>query len=395
MGDRQLLATDSQSSPLGDVIQLGRKRHLALKTRVLEILATLKPAGAENVVLSLARGVDRSRFEIAVVSLYDAFPGGLEPLFDKYGVRVWHLGKWRGPDPRMYARLHRIVREFKPDVIHSHCYVTRYTFALRARAMVHTVHNLATSEVDTFGRFFHRYAFRRGVVPVAVGAAVADSVQRVYGSPPLATIPNGIDIEQFWRPQARQQWRRENRFREDDLLVVSVGRLDPQKNPLALANAIANVPNAQLLMVGQGTLRTSLDRRPGVHLLGVRSDIADILAAADIFALASDWEGLPLAVLEAMAAGLPIVATRVGCIPEIVAHGSTGLLVPPRDEDSLVAALCELAGDANRRKRMGAAGRARSLSFAADKMVIAYERLFDQLLTQPRQLEEAVAAKAM
>jgi glycosyltransferase involved in cell wall biosynthesis len=353
---------------------------LPVKNRVLEIVATLKPAGAEHVVVSLASGLDPARFEVAVVSLYDAFVGGLETLLHGRGIRVWHLGKRAGPDPRMYSRLQNVLYEFRPDVIHSHCYVTRYTVHLQARAMVHTVHNLASAEVGFLGRIFNRYAFRHGVASVAVGGAVADSFLRMYGFPPSATIPNGIDTARFWRPEARYRWRCENGFNDDDLLVVSVGRLVPQKNPLALVKAVSAIPGMQLLIVGDGSLRARLQGHNRVHLLGLRSDIPEILAAGDIFALASDWEGLPLAVMEAMAAGLPVVATAVGSVPEVVEHGKTGLLVPPGDKSALILALRELAGNHKRRREMGQAARTRSAAFGVEAMVAAYDQLFGRLL---------------
>jgi glycosyltransferase involved in cell wall biosynthesis len=352
------------------------------KTRILEVTATLKPAGAENVIVSLASALDPSRFEVGVVSLYDAFPNGLEPLLEDRRIPVWHLGKRRGPDPRMYGAMRRVVSEFKPDVIHSHCYVTRYTLHLRARAMVHTVHNLAAAEVGCFGRLIHRIAFREGVVPVAVGAAVADSIRQMYGFPQTPSILNGIDTCRFWRPESRDLWRHRNGFCDEDLLVVSVGRLERQKNPGMLVNAIEHVPNAQLLMVGQGSLRANLEGRDRVHLLGVRNDVPDILAAADIFALTSDWEGLPLAIIEAMAAGLPVVATSVGCVPEVIQHGTTGLLIPRGDQAALIAALSDLAENHLLRREMGAAARERSLSFSVDAMVTAYEELFIRLLAR-------------
>jgi glycosyltransferase involved in cell wall biosynthesis len=355
---------------------------VTLKMRILEVTATLKPAGAENVIVSLASGLDPSRFEVGVVSLYDAFANGLESLLEERCIPVWHLGKRRGPDPWMYRSMRQVVREFRPDLIHSHCYVDRYTLHLRARAMVHTMHNLAGSEVGCLGRLIHRFAFRGGMIPVAVGAAVADSVRQMYDVPQPLSIPNGIDTDRFWRPENRSPWRRRNGFSDEDLLVVSVGRLERQKNPRMLVNAIESIPNAKLLMVGQGSLRANLEGRDRVHLLGVRDDVPDILAAADIFALTSDWEGLPLAIIEAMAAGLPVVATSVGCVPEVVQHGRTGLLIPRGDQVALVAALGELAGNHLLRREVGSAARIRSLSFSVDAMVLAYEELFSRLLSE-------------
>jgi glycosyltransferase involved in cell wall biosynthesis len=132
--------------------------------------------------------------------------------------------------------------------------------------------------------------------------------------------------------------------------------------------------------VGQGSLRANLEGHSRVHLLGVRDDVPEILSASDIFALASDWEGLPLALIEAMAAGLPAVATSVGCVPEVIQHGTTGLLVSPGSDIELVTGLRRLTKDSILRRQMGAAARKCSLSFSLDAMVAAYEDLFHKLL---------------
>ena len=206
-----------------------------MSIRVLEVIPTLRRAGAENMVAALVSGLDRGRFETGVVSLYDPFPNGLEPP-----VPVWYLGKRRGPDLRMVRRLARVFREFRPDIVHTHSYVLRYTLpAARHRAMVHTVHNLAEKEADWLGRAMQRFAFRHGVVPVAIAAAVARSFRAAYGREPAATIPNGIDTAAFWRPEARLPWRSAHGFGADELLIASVARLEPQKNPLALIEAFA------------------------------------------------------------------------------------------------------------------------------------------------------------
>jgi glycosyltransferase involved in cell wall biosynthesis len=363
-----------------------------MKIRVLEVVSTLLRAGAENVVSYLATGFDRSRFQTAVVSLYDQYPSGLEPVLSEHDVPVWHLGKHLGFDPRMYGRLSHVVREFQPDIIHSHCYVLRYLLHISGPVMAHTVHNIASAEVDALGRIFNRYAYRRGVVPIAVGRAVADSFRQMYGFAPPSTIPNGIDLDRFYRPEARNAWRRANGFGEDELLIVSTGRLSEQKNPVALAHAISDIPGARLLLAGEGDLRASLEGRDRVHLLGLRSDIPDILAAADIFALASSWEGLPLALIEAMAAGLPVVATSVGSVGEVVEHGRTGLLVPPGDTPALTASLRALVNDPGRRREMAAASYVRARRFSARAMVRSYEELFASLVKRP--LGESILSQA-
>jgi glycosyltransferase involved in cell wall biosynthesis len=351
-----------------------------VKIRVLEVLATLKRAGAERMAVSLARGLDPCRFEARVVSLFDAFPGGFESELE---VPCLHLGKRPGLDVRMYPRLLAVFREFRPALVHTHSYLLRYAFpaALAARAgrLVHTVHNVAEREVEALGRALHRVAFRCGVTPVAVSGEVARSCERVYGFRPR-TIPNGIDAARFRRPQARAAWRRAHGFGEDDLLVVSVARLAPQKNPEGLVQAFQTAcgenMRAHLLLCGEGTLANRSNR---VHLLGVQQDVGDLLAASDIFALASHWEGHPMAVMEAMAAGLPVVATAVGGVPELVQAGATGLLVPAGDVPAFAAALRALAEDTGRRREFAEAARRKSADFGVDNMVRAYAGLFESL----------------
>ncbi len=363
-----------------------------MKIRVLEIIPTLKRAGAENMVASLACLLDCGRFETVVASLYDAFPNGLEPVLERGGVRVRHLGKRRGFDPRMYPRLSAVREQFQPHVVHTHSYVLRYAlpvFARRGTAMVHTVHNLAGREADRLGRAIHRYAFRHGVVPVAIAGEVARSVRAVYGVEP-EIIANGIDTSAFQRPEARLPWRLANGFDAEDVLIVSAARLDPQKNPLVLIEAFATAAagdgRCRLLMAGEGSLLEAARERAAqlgvagrVSFLGVRTDMPELLNACDVFALASDWEGHPLSTMEAMAAGLPVVATAVGGVPEIVADGATGLLVPAGDTPALVSALQCLVRNPRRRRELGEGGRSASARFDSAAMAAAYAALFERV----------------
>ena len=357
--------------------------------RVLEVLASLKRAGAERMAVSLACGLDRSRFEPAVVSLYDPFPGGFEPVLKQAGIAAWHLGKRRGFDPRMFTRLAAVLRAFRPAIVHTHSYVLRYSLpavlAAGAGAMAHTVHNLARLEVDLLGRSVQRFAFRARVASVAVAEEVGRSMQEYYGLPPAAVIPNGIDTAAFHLPHARQPWRRAHGFTDDDFLVASVARLEPQKDPLGLivafAEGLGHDPRAHLLLAGDGSLREAARAvaSPRVHFLGVQSEVAELLAASDLFALFSSYEGNPMALMEAMAAGLPVVATSVGGVPEIVAHGETGLLTPAGDRSAFAASLASLCADPARRQSMAEAARSRAQAFDVGRMVASYSALFERL----------------
>jgi glycosyltransferase involved in cell wall biosynthesis len=283
----------------------------------------------------------------------------------------------------MWTRLARVFREFRPDITHTHSYLLRYAFPVRQGTMVHTVHNVAGEEP---GRVVNRLAFRRGVLPVAVSQRVADSFLKTYGFTPAATIPNGIDIPCFHKPEARGEWRRSQGFADADVLILSVARLEPQKAPLDLIQAFARgCAQAHLLMAGDGSLLEAARMCAGhcgvagrVRFLGVRSDVPEMLASADIFALASRWEGSPLALMEAMAARLPVVATSVGGVPELVEDGVTGILVPAGDTDALGQALARLAHDPERRRAMGVAAGVRATRFSVDAMVASYSELFER-----------------
>ncbi len=361
-----------------------------MKIRVLEVLASLRRAGAERVAVSLACGLDRAGFETEVVSLFDEFPQGFEPALAAASVPIHHLGKRPGPDARMFPALARVMRRFRPAIVHTHSYVLRYALAARwwsgGGPIVHTVHNLAPREAGRLGTWIHRLGMRTGVRSVAVTDAVARSFLECYGRPPDAVIPNGIDAARF--AAAGAGWKLGHGFAEDDRLIVSAARLDPQKNPLGLirafAGALADESRWHLLLAGDGSLRGQAEECAAalgiggrVHFLGVRADLDALLPECDLFALASGWEGMPMAVIEAMAAGLPVAATAVGGVPQMVEHGATGLLVPPGDAAALAEALVRLAREPGLRREFGCAARRRAADFGSDRMIEAYARLFE------------------
>ena len=368
--------------------------------RVLHILSDLVPYGAERVVATLAAQGSRDRFEVAIASLYAEGAETLAAPLRREGIRIFHLDKRRGFDPRMFYRIFGVLRELRPDVVHTHNYVLRYVLppALlhNPPVMVHTIHNVAHREVDRFGRWLQSRAFLRRVHPVVIAEEAAISYERVYRLPRPPLIRNGIAVARYSSAAvSREEWRARNGFSSDDLLFICVARYYPQKNHKTLIEAFASGPakisGARLLLAGDGVLRGDLERQARtlgiagkVHFLGRRDDIPELLAACDVFALASLWEGNPLSVMEAMAAGLPAVVTAAGGVPELVATEEQGIVVPPGDASALSAALMRLATDPAMRRAMGTAAAQRARTEFDDRnMVEAYESLYDKLLSAP------------
>lgn len=369
--------------------------------RVLQLNPELGRGGAERVMLYLAQEMNRSRFEVRTLSLYDAVDPALQDLVDRADFQTYFLGKRPGPDLRAVRAIGRVLRAYRPHVVHTHSYVLRYALPsmLRHRppVMLHTVHNLAHKEsqkrVGRLGRWIHAYAFRRGVIPVAIADEVHRSLCKVYGERDYPLVPNGIPVDRYQHPAvSRADWRAREGFAGEDVLFLNVGRLQEQKNIPLLLEAFAAGPagcdRAHLLLAGAGPLRDDLEARARelnltgrVRFLGMRPDIPDVLNAADVFVLSSDWEGNPLAVMEAMAAGKPFVGTRVGGVPELVEDGAMGILLDKGDREGLTRGMMTLLEAPERRQAMGqeAARRARE-RFDMKVMVRQYEALYERLL---------------
>jgi glycosyltransferase involved in cell wall biosynthesis len=363
--------------------------------RVLQILPSFGVGGAEQMAGHLMTGLS-DMLEVSGVSLFAATNSSIEQKLHQRNVRLWHLGKRPGFDPRMYARLDQVLREVRPDVVHTHMSVLRYVLPAAIRrgvpAVVHTLHSLAQHETDAFGRLLNRLAFRRRVLAVSISQEVAVSFRQHYGMESRAIVPNGIPVDKYCRDHYdRERWRRQEGFDPDAVLFTSVGRLEDVKNPLLVVRAFATLsdPRAHLVMLGAGYLRDPIlayVRSQGledqVHLLGKRNEVAECLAASDAFVLGSNWEGNPLSVMEAMAAGLPVISTAVGGVPELVEAGRSGILVPPADAAALAEAMACLIANPGERREMGKAAYSRAVTaFGLEQMAAGYVRVYRTALS--------------
>ncbi len=359
--------------------------------RLLHVLNTLDTGGAEYVVLNLARRLDPARFSLHVCGL--SGEGSLADAFRRLGVTVHALRRRPGVDVGLCFALARLIRREHLEVVHTHNAGPWLYGGLAAKLagarLCHTEHsNLFPHQQLMMAA--ERWLVRWTDVLISDSEKVTRHLIERQGVPAdrITTVPNGIDAERFARPTDRLGARRALGIGADEPVVGTVGRLAAVKDQETLLEAFALVaaayPEGWLLLVGEGSLRLALETqavRLGIGrrtmFLGDRTDVPELLGAMDVFVLSSVSEGLPLTILEAMAAGLPVVSTRVGGIPEAVVDRETGWLVPPKDPRALAEALiCALADEAERR-RLGARGRARvKACFDLGRMAEAYARAY-------------------
>lgn len=364
------------------------------RVRVLQLLPSLGMGGAERLAVHLARSLDPQRFEVKVVSMFGPTDSDLSEMLSSRSIPLEYLDKRPGFDGSMVTKLHRTFRRFSPDVAHSHLRVLQYALPAfvgsGVTARVHTFHNVAQKEAKWSGRMIQRLAFKSGVTPVAISDEVARTVQAVYKISPL-TIPNGIPVTDYRDNSAAGTKLRESLgLSANDFVFVCVANLSQAKNHALLLSALKEVVAASpqkimLLLVGDGPLRPALTSAASelgnaVRFLGRRTDVPAILAAADAFVLASDYEGNPLAVMEAMAAARPVVATAVGGIPELISDGVDGLLVQPGSPEGLAAGMIKLASNPNLASALGtAASETARARFSIDAMANSYGELYHRL----------------
>lgn len=367
--------------------------------KITHVVENLHRGGLERVVLDLVGEQSRMGHDCQIVCLYEL--GQLASELSATVIPVNACGKRRGPDLRAVWRLRRLLRQHRSDVVHTHNMVCNYHVAIalalhRQPVLINTRHGMGPRVQRGRRVQLYRHALRRTARVVSVCETARECFVRegVVGVDKLLAIPNGIHIERFSQPSdvARQRLLSELGLPAETRLAGAVGRLNRIKDPAALVRAFAalhqRMPDIALLLIGDGPLRqelTGLIAAQGlqhcIRLLGDRNDIPQLLTALDVFVMASVSEGYSMALLEACAAGLPIVATAVGGNPEIVHDGRNGLLVPARDEQALAAALGTLFADPERMQMMGRAGRDWVVEHGSlQAMATRYEELYRQCL---------------
>lgn len=358
---------------------------------ILFVITSLDFGGAEVQVVALASELVRRGWKVRLASLLEpkAFA---EELCDA-GISAESLGMKRGvADPRGISRLARIIREFRPDLVHSHM-VHANILARLTRVvapvpyLISTAHSV--SEGGRLRELAYRYTDRLCDLTTSVSVAGAERYVEVGATFPGRSqyFPNGIDTSIFQRSMKDRVRLRTELGLGEGFVWLAVGSLSAHKDYPNMLRAMSLVDSdSTLLIAGQGDLREELEAlanslgiRHRVQFLGLRRDIIALASVADSFLMSSSLEGMPLALLEAAACGLPAVATDIGGMPQIVSDKS-GTLVPPHDSAALALAMTQFEGlTAAVRAEMGAAARRHVVStFDLGSVVSGWEEIYQR-----------------
>ena len=388
--------------------------------KILRVIARLNVGGPARHVVLLDRGLRaRGHQTLLVHGTIGDGEASLEHLAVESGVptlKIAELGRRISPldDARALARLARTIFRESPDVVHTHTAKAGTLGRLAALAfnatrgrrrrcvVVHTFHGHVLEGyfgpvANRLVRGAERALARATDRIVTISPAQREEIVGRFGVGRARTsvvVPLGLDLQPFFEGGA-PSLRRDLGIDDGAIVFGYVGRLVPIKDlptlVLAFARLLETTPDAYLLMAGDGPVRPLLARMIAerglgerVRLLGWREDLASVAATFDVCVIASRNEGTPVAVIEAMAAGRPVVATRVGGVPDIVEDGETGILVPPGDVDALAGAMARLARDPAERSRMGGQGRRRVARYDYERLVDDIDRLYREALAEKR-----------
>lgn len=370
---------------------------------IVHVVFRFDYGGMENGIVNLVNSLPADEFRHAIVALTEASQDFRQRV-TRRDVTFHGLGKRPGQDPGAYLRLFRLLRQLRPAVVHTRnvgtldCALIASLAGVRAR--VHGEHGWDVHDPDgtnrkyrtlrrTFGKLVRNF--------VAVSRDLENWLVGPVGIPreKVLHICNGVDTARFSPgPVSNAARLPADRFPPGSLVIGSITRFSEIKDPLSLVRAFISVRaqcsargvDVRLLMAGDGNLKPEaqamLDRAGEGHaawLPGSRSDVAELLKQTHIFVLGSKREGISNTVLEAMASGLPVVASAVGGNRELIVPEATGALVPPSDSDALAAAILRYALDPGLRTQHGAAARERAVrEYSLDRMVHDYAALYRQ-----------------
>lgn len=353
--------------------------------KIFQVIPCFAFGGAEIMCENMLYSLNAAGHEVAAVSLFD-YHSPITERIENAGIKIYYMGKRPGPDLTMTGKLKRLFAAERPDAIHVHLNAVKYAVPAAHKngiRCVYTVHNLAEKDASGIAREMNRRFFKKQMaIPVALTEKIKESVAATYGlaKDQIPTIFNGIDLS---RCRAKSSYATGDRVE-----LLHVGRFFPQKNHRGLIDAFKIIkqarPEATLRLLGDGSLLEEIKAyakeqglEDSVIFEGAKADVYPYLSGADIFMLPSLYEGMPITLIEAMGSGLPIVATAVGGVPDMLTDGQSARLTDCTPE-AVAAAALELIGSEELRAKYGRAALCDSERFSAKIMAERYLEVYLQ-----------------
>ena len=355
----------------------------------MQLVYSLKMGGSEKVAIDVAQALDRTEFEPHVCAL--DLDGELSRDLDRNGIPHYVLHR-KGLEAAVFRRLFAVIRNNGIDVVHTHHFTQLFFAALPARLagarIIHTEHEFFSYREATMARTLLGPLLRLCERMTVVGPGVADYFTGTLGIPRdrIAVIPNGVDLAAF--DADRELARRDLGLEAEEMVLGTVGRLEPEKDQATLIDVFQRIrrtyPRSRLLIAGTGSLSEQLHAhavRVGAAdrtlFLGYRRDVARLLAAMDVFVLPSLREGLPISLIEAMAARRAVVASDIGSVKDLIRDRENGLVAPAGDTAAFTAAVEALLASPNLREQLAReARRTTEASYSLPAVVRTYADLY-------------------
>ncbi len=363
--------------------------------KILHLFVSLPVGGAEDLLASIMANLDPQRFQVAAVCLGELGPVGQELVRQGYQVTALGLEVKRSPWWRLIGAVRQELRRQQPHILHTHLYHPNLygrlaSLGLGLAGVVASVHNAYTRV--KLHRCLWNFLLAGCTDRILVGSRQVYADVRRYDRVPaqkIVMLPYGIQMADVVCPLSQAEAKAALGL--TGFCLGTIGRLEEQKGHRFLLAAIpaliSQIPDLQVLIVGDGRQRTALEQQarelgvaPVVHFLGIRRDLALLYRAMDVFVLPSLWEGLPLVLLKAMAAGLPVIASQVSGVEDVLQDGVNGCLVPPGEPAALVQAVLALQAQPELRSLWSrAAQKTIAKEYSLEAMLKKLEDLYLQL----------------
>lgn len=352
--------------------------------KIVQIIPSLRLAGAERVCEYLSLALKEKEQEVVVISFY-GFRTSISERLEANGIKVIYLDKKSGFDFSIIGKLKKAIKSVNPDLIHTHLGTLIYCFlatlGMKKRRWIHTVHSVASEEAKGMRRRLRKYCFQHNkIVPVALSAEIQKTIVELYklDTDSVSVVLNGIELGKCI---VKTEYTCDGNFE-----IIHIGRFMYEKNHLELIRAFKifheKYPDSTLRLVGEGELFDevkacveTLALSDSVEFMGMQSNVYGFLNTADMFTLPSIFEGIPMTLAEAMGTGLPIVATAVGGVPDMLENNVNALLCEV-DAEKIAECFEKYYLDEQLRERHGKAALERSKAFSAEEMARKYLAIY-------------------